>query len=129
MIRKNDHTAFQVSNLDQSIEFYTQSIGLNLIFRGINEEEQEAYAFLELEGGNLELIQKPGSAFERPTIHPPYCPHFAIETNDMNDILTMIETRGIRIVKGPLEIKGKERWIYVADPDNNVVAYIEWASK
>jgi lactoylglutathione lyase len=129
MILKNDHTAFQVSNLDQSIEFYTQSIGLNLMFKGINKEEQEAYAFLELEGGNLELIQKLGSAYEKPALHPPYCPHFAIETNQMNDIMTMIERRGIRIVKGPLEIKGKERWIYIADPDNNVIEYIEWASR
>jgi len=129
MIRKNDHTAFQVSNLDHSIAFYTQSIGLNLIFRAINEEEQEAYAFLELEGGNLELIQKLGSAHEKPTIHPPYCPHFAIETNDMDDIMTMIKTHGIQIIRGPLEIQGEERWIYIADPDNNVIEYIEWVSK
>ena len=64
---KNDHMAFRVSNMDESIQFYTQTLGLRLLFRNINADVQEDYAILELEGGNLELIQRlDGEPFEAP---------------------------------------------------------------
>jgi lactoylglutathione lyase len=128
-MHKNDHTAFRVSDLDAAIRFYTESLGLRLLFRSVNHKEQEAYAFLELEGGNLELLQTLNAAFPRPEIEPPYCPHLALETDDMAKVQDMISQKGIEVVKGPLEIPGQEKWLYISDPDNNVVEYIEWTSK
>ena len=127
-MNKNDHTAFRVSDLDAAIRFYTESLGLRLLFRSINHEEQEAYALLELEGGNLELIQTLNAPFVRPKIEPPYCPHLALGTEDISKVLDMVRARGIEVVKGPLEIPGEEKWLYIRDPDNNVVEYIEWGS-
>jgi len=127
---KNDHTAFEVSNMDESVKFYTQTLGLRLLFRNVNVEAQEDYAFLELEGGNLELIQRLDDApFKKPQIKPPYCPHLALTTEDMAKTLRMIEEKHIPVVKGPLEIEGAEKWIYISDPDNNVIEYIQWLSK
>jgi lactoylglutathione lyase len=124
---KNDHMAFEVSNMDKSLVFYTQTLGLQLLFRNINAEEQEDYAFLELEGGNLELIQRlEGEPLIKPELRPPYCPHLALTTEDMTQTLKRIEENHIRVVKGPLEIKGAERWIYISDPDHNVIEYIQW---
>ena len=124
---KNDHVAFEVSDMDQSIRFYTQVLGLRLLFRKVNQEEQEDYAFLELTGGNLELLQRlGGEPFTKPTIKHPYCPHLALTSEDMIQTLKMIEEHHIPIVKGPLEIAGEERWIYISDPDNNVIEYIQW---
>ncbi len=127
---KHDHVAFQVSNMDESLQFYTETVGLRLVFRNVNTEEQEDYAFLELDGGNLELIQRLGDEpFEKPQIKPPFCPHLALTTDDMTRTLRTIEEKHIPVVKGPLEIAGAERWVYVSDPDNNVIEYIQWLSK
>ena len=127
---KNDHMAFQVSNMDQSLKFYTETLGLRLVLRNVNVEEHEDYAFLELSGGNLELIQKLDEAqFEKPRIKPPFCPHLALRTDDMAQTLKMIEEKNIPIVKGPLGSEGAERWMYISDPDNNVIEYIQWSSK
>jgi lactoylglutathione lyase len=127
---KNDHMAFQVSNMDQSIKFYTEALGLRLLFRNVNAEEQEDYAFLELDGGNLELIQKlDGEPFVKPKIKPPYCPHLALSTDDMDKTLKTAEEKRIPIVKGPLAIEGEERWVYFSDPDNNVIEYIQWLKR
>jgi len=127
-MNKNDHTAFRVSDLDAAIRFYTESLGLRLLFRSINHEEQEAYALLELEGGNLELIQTLNAPFVRPNIGPPYCPHLALGTEDISKVLGMVRAKGIGVVKGQLEIPGQEKWLYISDPDNNVIEYIEWGS-
>ncbi len=126
---KTDHFAFRVSDLDASIRFYTESLGLRLLFRNVNREEGEAYGFLDLEGGNLELIQTIGAPYNSPAIEPPYCPHLALETDDLAGVLARIRAAGIRVVKGPLEIVGKEKWLYISDPDNNVIEYIQWVAK
>ncbi len=127
---KNDHMAFQVSNMEQSLKFYTETLGLRLLFRHVNVAEQEDYAFLELDGGNLELIQKLDQPqFEKPQIKPPFCPHLALTTDDMSLTLKLIEEKRIPIVKGPLEVAGAEKWIYISDPDNNVIEFIQWLSR
>ncbi len=127
-MNKNDHTAFRVSDLDAAIRFYTGSLGLRLLSRSVNNEEGEAYAFLELQGGSLELIQTLNASFVPPQIEPPYCPHLALETEDIAVTLERIRNKGIAVVKGPLEIPGQEKWLYVADPDHNVIEFIEWTS-
>jgi lactoylglutathione lyase len=128
-MNKNDHTAFQVSDMDAAIQFYTGSLGLRLLFREINQEEREAFAFLELGGGNLELLQLLDQPFVKPVIKPPYCPHLALETEDMSQVLEMIAAKGLTVIKGPLEVPGEERWIYISDPDHNVIEYIQWIAK
>ena len=91
---KNDHMAFQVSNMDASIRFYTEALGLKLLFRHVNEEVREDYAFLELDGGNLELLQYLGAPFVKPEIKPPYCPHLALATGDMDETLRLFTDTG-----------------------------------
>jgi catechol 2,3-dioxygenase-like lactoylglutathione lyase family enzyme len=65
--------------MDESIKFYTENLGLRLLFRQVNNEDvHEDYALLALEGGILELIQRAGWPFEKPEIKPHYCPHLAL---------------------------------------------------
>ena len=126
-----DHFAFRVADLDASIRFYTEAFGLKLVLRELDEEHHEAYAFLELEGGNLELLQlldekNEPMPFDRPDVEPPYCPHLALKTDDMGRLVEMAKDRSIPIVEGPLEIPGEVTWVYMSDPDNNVIEFIQW---
>jgi len=123
--------AFLVSDLDVSIRFYTKRLGLRLLSREEDITHHEAFAFLELEGGNLELLQvldddgKP-VPFKAPDIRPPYCPHLAIQTDDLDHAMVGLRNEGVPILKGPLEIPGKVKWAYFSDPDNNIVEFVEW---
>ncbi|MFH1740715.1 MAG: VOC family protein [bacterium] len=129
--QKADHVAYQVSDLKKAVDFYTDQLGLNLLSTNIDEDHHEAFAFVELDGCNLELLQmldednKPLPMLKK-EISPPYCPHFAIKTDDMDKLVRMLREKGIPIVKGPLEIPGSVRWIYLHDPDNNVIEFVQW---
>jgi catechol 2,3-dioxygenase-like lactoylglutathione lyase family enzyme len=126
---KNDHMAFQVTNIDESIEFYTKVLGLELEFKDENLPEKEKYAFLHLDGGKLEILERIGEKYEKPIIKPPFCPHLALETKNIEETLEMIKNKGLRIIKGPLEVPREVKWLYISDPDNNIIEYIEWISR
>lgn len=130
---KLDHVAFQVANMDRALDFYTGTLGLNLLFDKISEEHRERFAFLELEGGNLELLEKHDDQGRPIPVAPPpprpsYCPHVAIGTTDLDRLVRLLEEKDIPILKGPLEIEGEVRWLYFADPDGNVLEFVEWAA-
>ena len=125
-----DHTAFQVSSLDQAIEFYMNRLGFTLASRAENAAEQEAYAFLELGDLRLELTQDlKHPTHVKPTIQPPYCPHLAIQAADTAQAIARLEETGVTILRGPLEIEGEESWVYFCDLDNNILEYIQWHRK
>ena len=128
---KVDHFAFRVSDLDRAIRFYTETLGLNLMFRETSAEHHEAFAFIEIEGGNLELLQSLDEAdrplpYDPPPVEPPYSPHLAIASENLDRVVEMLEENGIPLLKGPLEIPGKVKWLYFSDPDNNILEFVEW---
>jgi lactoylglutathione lyase len=122
-----DHVAFQVSSMDAAIQFYVEKLGFALKSKAVNSEEREAYAFLALDDLRLELIQDLKQAqYSRPEVKPPYCPHLAIETDDMDGAVDQLRQRGVTILRGPLKVDGEETWVYFVDLDNNVLEYIQW---
>jgi len=127
-----DHFAFEVSEIDESINFYTETLGLKLLYKQLDGVHHEVFAFLELDGGNLELLQaldknnRPIPSFRKHEIKQPYCPHIAIKTENMEELVSNLKNKKVPIVKGPLEIPGKVKWVYVSDPDNNVIEFVQW---
>ncbi len=123
-----DHVAFPVRDLKASVEFYTQKLGLKLMFQQVDQAHGEAFAFLELEGGNLELLQslQPPVDDEPSAVNDLLCPHAAIQVDDLETWLGVLNEKKISITKGPLEIPGKVKWLYFTDPDNNVLELVEW---
>ena len=126
---KFDHAAFQVSDIKRSIDFYVNKLGFKLLFSEVNKEEQEAFAFLVNGDARIELIQDLAEPYKIPAVKKPYCPHFCLETDDMKQTVKMLKESKINIIRGPLEIKGEETWIYFSDPDNNVLEFIQWYHK
>lgn len=125
-----DHVALQVADLDAAIAFYTEKLGLKLQFKKIDEAHHEAFAFLELEGGNIELLQML-DARNRPVprtppeIQKPYTPHVALASDDLDQTRAALNRANVPIIAGPLEIEGSVRWLYLHDPDHNVIEYIQ----
>lgn len=128
---KFDHAAVQVADLDAAIDFYADRLGLPLLFRELDETHREAFAFLRLDGGNIELLQKLDTEMKPVSlpakkVEEPFCPHIAISVTNLDETIARLERAGIGIRKGPLIIAGKVRWLYVTDPDGNVLEFVEW---
>lgn len=122
-----DHFAFQVGDMDLAIRFYVEKLGFAVSFRSTNAEVGEELAFLVLGDLRLELLRDlKRPAQPKPEPQPPYCPHLAIRTDDMAGTVARLRDRGIPLLYGPEEVPGEETWLYLADPDNNVVEYIQW---
>jgi lactoylglutathione lyase len=126
---KIDHVAFEVNDLDTSIRFYT-GLGFREQIRLLDENEHESLAILEIEGGKLELIQvlsekNEPKPFEPVTLRPHFCPHIALQVDNLQAMQAHLETNGTGLVHGPLEIPGAAKWLYVCDPDRNVIEFFQ----
>lgn len=126
-----DHVAFRVSDMEAALRFYEETVGLKRLSCQTDEEHHERFAFLELGGGNLELLQYLDESnrplpYVKPVVEAPYCPHLALRVDDLDALGRQLAARGAAIVKGPLEIPGQVRWLYIADPDNNILEFVQW---
>jgi len=126
---KFDHAAFQVSDINRSIEFYVDKLGFRLCSQETDDNEQEIFAFLELGDARIELLQDLEGPYEIPAIVKPYCPHFSLGVDDLNQVAGMLKKKNVPIVRGPLKIKGQVTWLYISDPDNNILEYVQWYNK
>ncbi len=122
-----DHFAFQVDNLERGIAFYVSTLGFSESWRHRNEEENEECVFLILGDIRLELLaQLSGNPLVRSKPQSPFCPHLAIGVEDLDASIAKLRSKNVEILRGPLQVEGKVRWLYFADPDQNVIELVEW---
>ena len=122
-----DHMAFEVSDLELAIAFYSNALGFTESWRHRNEEENEECVFLTLGDVRLELLVRLDGTFKGlPTPQTPYCPHLAIGVDDLDIAINQLKENKVSILRGPLAVEGKVKWLYFADPDYNVIELVEW---
>lgn len=124
-----DHGAFRVRDLEAAVRFYMEKLGFQFLFYSGSEEAGEKGAFLDYRGARLELIETIGADYVPVRPERPFCLHLCFETEDMDAVIRALEESGIGILDGPNEIPGSERWLYFADPDWNVLEYIQWLDR
>jgi len=128
---KIDHFAYEVSDLEASMRFYTEKFGFTVqIDKIVDEKEHEAFAILEMDGGKLELIQalsetNEAKSFQPVNVRPHACPHLALQVEDFDRTLATLAAQGIPILHGPLEAPGVAKWLYICDPDDNVIEFCQ----
>ena len=114
-----NHIAFQVSDMDSSIIFYTQKLGFKFIVRHIDEEEQEEFALLKYGNADLELVKNLKNEYQKPIIIKPYCPHLAIKVDDMKPAFESLKENNIKnivIAVAALEITESQRPVFSLCP-------------
>jgi lactoylglutathione lyase len=121
------HTMLRVVDLDSSIAFYTEVLGMRLLRRNDYPEGKFTLAFVgyqdESEGAVLELTHNWGvESYELGTAYG----HIALEVPDAYAACAAIKARGGKVVReaGPMK-HGTTVIAFVEDPDGYKVELIQ----
>lgn len=121
------HTMLRVGDLERSIAFYTELLGMTLLSRKDYPEGKFTLAFLGYgknpEHAEIELTHNWG--VERYEIGTAYG-HIAIGVDDIYAICNQLRAKGAKITREPGPMKhGKTVIAFVEDPDGYKVELIE----
>jgi lactoylglutathione lyase len=122
-ITKLLHTRMRVSDLDQTIRFYTTVLGLEVIERKTSPRGSHL-AFLKVPNSD-ELIEL--------TSFPPSGPvkvqedliHLAFQVENMDDTIASLTAQGVTITDGPTQTSSGSRFIFIDAPDGYEIELIE----
>lgn len=117
------HFSIPVSNLDRSIAFYCENVGLRLV----KLLREQGMAFLDANGVSAILVQTdvPISTAHKPEIHHA----FLVAHDDFAAIVSELESRGIELGHEDLRtgaINGPR--VYMWDPDGTQIELLDRTS-
>lgn len=120
------HTMVRVGDLDKSIAFYTEVLGMRLLRRKDYPEGKYTLAFLgyqeENEGAVIELTYNWGVS--QYTLGDAYG-HIAIAVPDIQAVCTAVKEKGGVVSYGPA-LHGGTTWIaFTKDPDGYAIEFIQ----
>ena len=121
------HTMLRVGNLDKSLAFYTEVLGMKLLRRHDYPEGKFTLAFVgftdEASGAVIELTYNWG--VEKYELGNGYG-HIAIEVVDAYAACELVKQRGGKVVReaGPMK-HGKTVIAFVDDPDGYRIEFIQ----
>ena len=122
------HTMLRVGNLQRSIDFYTQVLGMQLLRQSENPEYKYSLAFLGFDGGNpgqaeIELTYNWGvDSYELGTAYG----HIALGVPDVAESVAKIKAAGGNVTREPGPVKGGKTVIaFITDPDGYKIELIQ----
>ena len=127
------HTMLRVGDLQRSIDFYTQTIGMDLLRTTDRPDQKYTLAFVGFGGGNrngeaeLELTYNYGeSEYDLGTAYG----HIALGVDSVAETCERIRAAGGNVTREPGPVKGGTTVIaFVEDPDGYKVELIETSSR
>ena len=142
-ILATNHTSFTVSNLDQTIPFYTDVLGFELLHRGPRDPDFTErvvgvpgavieVAYLQGPGHRLELIQYHAPK-ERLQLDSRPCDtgfaHIAFDVDDIDAVLSAAKQAGVEPIGPPQSLNAGPnkggKVVYTRDPDGITVEFIQ----
>lgn len=121
------HTMLRVGNLEKSLAFYTEVLGMKLLRQSENTEYKYTLAFVgygdERENTVLELTYNWGTdSYDLGNAYG----HIALEVEDIYQACDKIRAKGGVISREPGPVKGGTTEIaFVRDPDNYAIELIQ----
>lgn len=122
-VKKLLHTRMRVTDMDQTINFYTSVLGLEVLERKVSPRGSHL-AFLRVPNSEelIELCSFPPSG---PVRVQEDLVHLAFQVENMDDTITTLTAKGITITDGPTATSSGSRFIFIDAPDGYEVELIE----
>ena len=118
------HTCLNVMDLDRSIIFYRDRLGLKLTRRFEVKENNAEIAFLEDPDGNA--VELTHWRDKKQLAEGDNLDHIAFGVKDMKATIERLRGQGVTIAMEPFTLKGGSHQIaFIKDPDGNWLELIE----
>ncbi len=124
------YTGIRVKNMDQSIVFYTEILGMRLVERERTPPTEGEVATLKSadSGQTLELNwYKEGSRFGTPYTNGSEVDHLAFDVENLGEWIDSLEKRGVKILVRPREIGVSLGWneAFIEDPNGIWIEFLQ----
>jgi lactoylglutathione lyase len=122
-VKKLLHTRMRVSDIQQTIDFYTNVLGLEVLERKVSPRGSHL-AFLKVPNSEelIELCSFPSSG---PVTVQEDLVHLAFQVENLDDTIEQLGAKQIRITDGPISTSSGSRFIFIDAPDGYEVELIE----
>jgi len=122
-VKKLLHTRMRVSDMDQTIAFYTEVLGLEVLERKTSPRGSHL-AFLRVPNSDelIELCSFPPSG---PVRVQEDLVHLAFQVENLDDTIASLNKKGVRVTDGPTNPSSGSRFIFIDAPDGYEVELIE----
>lgn len=117
------HTSITVRDMDASIKFYTENLGMKLSRRREIPQNNAEIAFLEMDGTEhaLELTFWKD---KRDYTEGDQLDHIAFSVEDLDSFIGKMRSKGVEIAKEPYML-GNSRIAFIKDPSGIWIELIE----
>ena len=122
-VKKLLHTRMRVSDMDQTINFYTNVLGLELLERKVSPRGSHL-AFLKVPNSE-ELIELTSFPPSGPVIVQEDLVHLAFLVESLDETLVSLNSMGVKVTDGPTQTSSGSRFIFIDAPDGYEVELIE----
>jgi lactoylglutathione lyase len=117
------HTRMRVSDLDQTIQFYTNVLGLEVLERKTSPRGSQL-AFLKVPNSD-ELIELTSFPPSGPVKVQEDLVHLAFQVESLDETIASLNAMGVKVTDGPTRTSSGSRFIFIDAPDGYEVELIE----
>ena len=117
------HTRMRVSDMEQTIAFYTGVLGLEVIERKTSPRGSHL-AFLKVPNSE-ELIELTSFPPSGPVRVQEDLVHLAFQVESLDDTIAALTAQGVKITDGPTETSSGSRFLFIDAPDGYEIELIE----
>lgn len=122
-VKKLLHTRMRVSDLDQTIRFYTNVLGLEVIERKTSPRGSQL-AFLKVPNSD-ELIELTSFPPSGPVKVQEDLVHLAFQVESLDETIVSLNAKGVKVTDGPTQTSSGSRFIFIDAPDGYEIELIE----
>lgn len=113
-----------VKDLEESIKFYSEIMGLKEVKKFSPQEGINIVFLKDEQSGTIELIQYENRPQNNEHIRESMV-SIGFQVEDLDKTIYLLKDKGVKIIRGPIEVPSGEKFIFIKDPNGVEIELIQ----